>query len=270
MRIDTSISFQIQQSSKKLSNTFQKLSTGKKINSASDDPAGLALATQLAANTNSLKAANNNISVAQGSLEIAQGSLSQTTEDLQRLRELAVQSANGTLSDDDRANLQKEYDQTLGSIDQKASQTSFHGNQLLDGSFSQDVQVGPNGGDTINVNVASASTNALGVASTGISTQASAQDSIAAIDAAIAQVNSSRAEIGAYQNRLEYTSNNNSIQAENIEAARSRAEDLDLAEETSELTKQQIIQKSQIAVANVQNQTLKDIQGSFTRSLKTK
>jgi flagellin len=252
MRIDGSVFFQLNDTTKKLNQTFQQLSSGNKINSAKDDPAGLALVNALAAASSGLTAANNNISTASNVLDTASGALDSTSENLQRLREIAVQASNGTLNDSDRANLQNEYDQVLQSIDQTASQTNFNGTNLLDGSFNQTVQTGPNAGQETNINIGSASTSALGVNVTGVSTQSSAQDALASIDSAISQVNSLRANIGASQSALEFTQNANSVQNENLQAAKSQVADTDFAEAQSDLAKLSIKQQAQISTLKAQ------------------
>lgn len=252
MKIDSSlgIQFNLSKTSKSLSKTFEQLSSGKSINSAKDDPAGLALINALAASSSGLEAANHNISLAQSSLQIADGALSSTTDSLQQLRDLAVQASNGTLNQDDRANLQKQFDQVLGQIDDIARDTNFNGTNLLDGSFNQSVQTGANKGDSTDVSIGSATANALGISSTNISTQASAQDALESIDNAIAQVSSLRSDIGAKQNALDFTSEANAIQNENLQAAKSQKGDADFANLQSTLVQQQIQQKVQAQALN--------------------
>lgn len=219
--------FQIKKTNDQLANAFKQLASGKRINSAADDPAGLALANALTAQVNELEANNRNIADTQFSLQTTDGALSETSNNLQRLRELAVQSSNGTLSANDRANLQQEYDQVLQQID---SNTASNTNS-----------------------------SALGVQATGVSTQSSSQDAIEAIDSALAQVNSSRAEVGAEQNALEYRSEANAIQKENLMAARSQTEDADYAEVQSKVVATQFKLQAQIAAAKAQYSVAGDL-----------
>jgi flagellin len=254
MRIDggTGIQFQLQKTTKGLSETLQSLASGKSINSAKDDPAGLALINALAASSSGLSIANDNISLSQSALQVADSALSETSDGLQRLRDLAVQSSNGALSSDDRANLQQEYDQILGQIDDTARETNFNGTNLLDGSFNQEIQTGSEKGQSTNVNIGSASANALGISSSDISTQSSAQDALDSIDAAIERVNSLRADIGAKQNALDFTSEANAVQNENLQAAKSEKGDADFANLQSTLVQQQIQQQTQVQALNAQ------------------
>jgi flagellin len=224
MRIDTGYNlFNLNQTSKSLNKTFNQLSSGRSINSASDDPAGLALVTSLASAVTDLRQTNRNISYDSANLDTESGALSSTSDSLQRMREIAVQSANGNLNSNDRAGLQQEYDQLV-----------------------QDVnQLNPN----LN----------LGLTPTGVATQSSAQDALQSIDSAMAQVNGQQASIGAERNANDFTSDANAIQAENLEAARSQAGDADYAALASDLAMQQIQQKAQIQVLKVQMETQKTL-----------
>lgn len=225
---------------------MNQLATGKRVNSAKDDPSTLALANSLESSIRSLQAVDQGISQTQGVLDTAAGGLSSTLDSLQQLRELAVQSANGTLSDSNRENLQQQYDQTLQHIDTVSSQTSFNGQSLLDGSFSQNVSTGGDSSST-SVSIDSVSSSALGLSSTGIATQSGAQDALASIDSAISQVQSQMASIGASQNALEFSSDANAVQAENLAAAKSDAVDLNVADAVSQLQQQQIQIQAQLA-----------------------
>jgi len=260
-----SILSQLRENNKKLSKTFEQLASGKRVNSAKDDPAALALASSLESSLRGIETANQGISYSQGALNTAAGGLSSTLDSLQRARELAVQSANGTLSDSDRNNLQTEYDQVLENIDSVASQTSFGGTSLLDGSFSSDVLTGADG-QTQNISVESASAASLGVSTSGIATQSAAEDAIESIDSAIASVNSQLASIGASQNALEFSSNANDVAKENLAAAQSNAVDADFGQLASQLSQQKIQQAAQLAVLKAEQETKK----SFYKSLLAK
>ena len=254
MRIGSFLPVQnnLSSSKKSLEKVLEKLSSGKRINSGADDPAGLALANSLKSSAKGLEVANRNISSAQGALRTASGAVGQSIEQLQSLREVAVQAANGTLNSSDRANLQNQFQQGLQNLDDISSNTSFNGQNLVDGSFSTSVQTGAEAGQTTNVSVGDVSSSALGVATQSVSTQEGAQDAIAAIDSALERAVSEQATIGATENALEYRENANAIAQENLEAARSQAEDTDFAEATSELSRQQFIQQAQVAVLQAQ------------------
>lgn len=259
MRIDSSsisILNRLSRTTQQASKTFQKLSTGKRVNSAGDDPSALAIAKSLESSTNSLRTVNNGIDLSQGALETASGALNAQLESLQQARELAVQASSGTLSNSDRANLNQQYNAQLQNIDQISSQTQFNGNNLLDGSFSKNVTTGSNGQST-NISVGATSSGSLGLSSTGIGDQTSAQNSIQSIDNAISQVVAEQARIGASQNALEYQSNANSVQAENLAAARSSLEDADYSELVSRYRQQQVQLEAQVYSAKAKAETNK-------------
>lgn len=239
----------------RLQDSLKRLSSGR--TSARDNPASAAIAQRLRAQSSGLSIANQGLTRAQATLQVAEGGLSSISNDLQRLRDLALQAANGTLSDADRQNLQAEFDQISESIDSTASQTNFAGQNLLDGSFSSSVATGGNGSGDVNVQIQGASSNDLGLSGEGISTQSAAEDALAAIDAAIDQVNSQRAGIGAVQNRLDSRFEANAIQRENVEAAASQLSDVDLAAEISELTALQLQSQAQNAVQRLQQDVAK-------------
>jgi flagellin len=246
----------------KLKNNLSRLSSGKRT-SASADPAGLAIASGLEAQVRSLGRVNQSIQYTQSALQTADGALSSVSSDLQRLRELAVQASNGTLGEQDRANLQQEFDQIVSNIDQTASQTKFGSQSLLDGSFSQEVQTGSEAGQTQTVSIDGVSSTQLGINAEGVSTQEAAQDALAAIDSALESVNSARANIGAQQNALEFRTNTNSVQAENLAAAQSQIEDVDLAAEITELAKNKLQVKAKLAALKAENDTYE----SFSREI---
>lgn len=238
-----------------LQDSLRRLSSGR--NNFRDNPASAAIGEGLRSQARSLNIANQGINRASATLQVAEGGLSSINNDLQRLRDLAVQASNGTLSDGDRANLQSEFDQLVDNINSTASNTSFGGESLLDGSFSQSINTGADGADNIDVDIEGSSASDLGVSGEGVSTQDAAQDAIAAIDAAIDQVNSRRANIGATQSRLESSFEANAIQAENVAAAESQLNDSDFAAEVSNLVKLQIQQEAQTQVQKIQQQIAK-------------
>ncbi len=251
------------QSQGALNKSMQRLSSGLRINSAKDDAAGLAISDRMTSQIRGLnqaaRNANDGISLAQ----TAEGALQETTNILQRMRELAVQSANDTNTDDDRASLDAEFSQLVSEIDRIADTTSFNGKVLLSGGFSAVAdaavfQVGANAGQTISVNIGRATASFLGdtdsMAGAGVSTRASASNAISNIDYAIGQVDTTRGALGAVQNRFESTIANLSNVSENLSAARSRILDADIAQETSSMTKYNILQQAGVSILAQANQ----------------
>jgi flagellin len=241
-----------------LNTSLQRLSSGLRINSAKDDAAGLAISERFTSQIRGLnqaaRNANDGISLAQ----TAEGALGEVTNNLQRIRELAVQSSNATNSVDDRAALQTEVDQLVAEIDRVATQTNFNGVALLDGTFAaQTFQVGSNAGDTITVaDFADMQTTALdaGAAMTAdVSDFAQSQLTITSMDAALKTVNTSRATLGAVQSRFESVVTSAQTAAENLSASRSRIMDTDFAAETANLTRGQILQQAGTAMLSQAN-----------------
>ncbi len=256
MRINSNSSLgtlnQISLTSKKVSQVFEQLSSGKKINRAGDNPAASALVNSLKSNTSGLNVANQNIGNARGALNVASGAIGSSIEQLQGLRDLAVQSANGTLNASDRAALNEQFQQGVANLNDISQNTSFGGTKLLDGSFNQSIQTGAEAGQTNDVEIGDVSANALGVSTQNVNSQSSAEDAIGAIDSAISRALSEQSKIGAAESALEYRENANAVAAENLEAARSQVEDTDIAEATSELSRQQVLQEAQISVLKAQ------------------
>lgn len=278
---------QMMNSSNALDTSFERLSSGKRINSASDDAAGLMISNRLTSQVNglnqSVRNANDGISLAQ----TAEGALDETTSMLQRMRTLSIQSANGSNSDKDRVALQQEIAQLSTEINRIADTTTFGGENLLDGTYNGIYQVGAdsnqtisfsmtaggannsidyagNGGFTMSGLSAGASTAQVSLTTASISTVANAQSMINVVDTMIAAVDSKRAELGAVQNRFGSTINNLSNIAENVSAARSRVRDADFAEETAKLTSAQILQQASssiLAQANQRPQTALSLLG---------
>ncbi|MGF0334786.1 flagellin domain-containing protein [Ectopseudomonas toyotomiensis] len=245
--------------------SMQRLSTGSRINSARDDAAGLQISNRLTSQINGLNVAvrnaNDGISIAQ----VAEGALQQSTEILQRMRELALQAANGSNSSVDRESLNQEVVALQSELDRISDTTSFGSGTnklyLLDGSaFSGDVafQVGADANEIINVTMGSAAFNAsgLGVASgeVDITTASGAQAAVSAIDAAMATIDSRRAELGAVQNRFTNTIANLQNIAENVSASRGRIMDTDFAAETANLTRNQVLQQASTSILAQANQ----------------
>jgi len=241
-----------------LNKSLQRLSSGLRINSAKDDAAGLAISDRMTSQVRGLnqavRNANDGISMAQ----TAEGALGEVTNILQRMRELAVQSSNGTNSSDDRTSLNAEVTQLKAEIDRIATNTKFNGKVLLSGGFSSNgavFQVGADAGQTISVTVAGATANKLGVSGVGVDTFSGAQSAITAVDSAIKTIDTIRGDLGAVQNRLESTISNLQNVSENISSARSRILDADVAQETSAMTKASILQQAGVSVLSQANQS---------------
>ncbi|MEW9797594.1 flagellin N-terminal helical domain-containing protein [Alteromonas sp. CYL-A6] len=240
-----------------LSTSFERLSSGFRINSAADDAAGLQITDRMTSQIQGLNQAVRNANDAISLSQTAEGALQETTTALQRIRQLAVQAQNGINSSSDKLALQKEVSALKSEISRIGQQTQFNGVAILDGSFSAAFLVGANAGQTISVNLSSSDgasygASGLGVGSIDVSTDASA--AMADIDAAISTIGGIRADLGALQNRFQSTIRNLSNVSENVSAARSRIRDTDFAAETAELTRNQIIQQASTTVLSQANQ----------------
>jgi flagellin len=237
-----------------LGRSFRRLSTGLRIASAADDAAGLAISERLRAQVRSLDQAKRNANDGISMVQTAEGALNEVGDTLIRLRELAVQASNGTVSPQDRDTLNQEFQSLVAEIDRIAQVTEFNGIKLLDGtqsSVSFQVGIGTTAGvDTLAVALDSARAQDLGIDQLDIGSGAGADPAaaIAAVDAAIDQVSGLRGGFGAVQNRLGSTINNLGMTVENLSAAESRIRDVDVAWETAQLTKYQILQQASIAV----------------------
>ncbi|MDX9834104.1 MAG: flagellin [Desulfobulbus sp.] len=239
-----------------LATSMARLSSGLRINSAKDDAAGLAISDRMTAQIRGLnqaaRNANDGISLAQ----TAEGALQESTNILQRVRELAVQSANDTNSPSDRLSLQAEVDQLITEMDRIATSTSFNNRPLIDGSMTgATFQVGANAGETITFAIGDAQVAALGVDSASVATAADSSTTIGLADIALGTIDSIRGELGAVQNRFESTIANLNNVAENLSAARSRIMDADIAQETSAMTRANILQQAGVAILTQANQT---------------
>lgn len=238
-----------------LSTSYERLSSGKRINSAADDAAGLQISSRLTAQVNGLnqgsRNANDGISLAQ----TAEGALDEFTNTLQRMRTLAVQSANGSNSTADRTALNNEFTELEAELTRISSQTSFGGVALLDGTYSAEFQVGADANQVISVAIA---TDFSGVGTgTGIDTAANSQLAIAQLDLDLATATNARADLGSKQNRFSSAIRSNDNTAQNVAASRSRIEDTDYAKESAILAKNSVLQQaasSMLAQANQQPQ----------------
>jgi len=244
--------------SNKLSTSFERLSSGFRINSAADDAAGLQISDRMTSQIQGLNQAVRNANDAISLTQTAEGALSEVTTSLQRIRQLAVQSQNGINSSADRVALQKEVSALKTEMSRIATDTQFGGVDLLNGTYSAKFLVGANGGQTISVNLSRAGggygTSGLSLANLSVSSVSGASAALTSIDSAISTIGGARADLGALQNRFQSTIRNLSSISENVSAARSRIRDTDFASETAELTRNQIIQQASVSVLSQANQ----------------
>ena len=244
--------------SNSLSTSFERLSSGFRINSAADDAAGLQITDRMTSQVQGLNQAVRNANDAISLSQTAEGALSETTTALQRIRTLAIQSQNGINSSADRVALQKEVSALKTEMSRIATDTQFGGVDLLSGTYSAKFLVGANGGQTISVNLSRAGggygTSGLSLSNLSVSSVAGASAALTSIDSAISTIGGARADLGALQNRFQSTIRNLSSISENVSAARSRIRDTDFASETAELTRNQIIQQASVSVLSQANQ----------------
>ncbi len=254
---------------------IEKLSSGMRINRAGDDASGLAVSEKMRSQIRGLNQAGQNIQNGVSFIQATEGYLAETTDIMQRMRELAVQAANGIYSAEDRMQIQVEVSQLVDEVDRIASHAQFNGMNLLTGRFARDavdnqlqLHVGANMDQSEKIFVGTMTAMALGLmggAQGGegdmitISSVEGANMAIGTIDNALKQINKQRADLGAYQNRFELAYNGVAIAAENLQAAESRIRDSDMAKQVVEYTKNQILMQSgtaMLAQANTQPQSV--------------
>ena len=241
-----------------LSTSLNKLSSGLRVRSAADDAAGLGISESFKARIRSLTQAKRNANDGISLIQTAEGSLNEVHAMLNRMRELAIQARNGTVNTTQKAYLDTEYQQLKSEIDRVSATTEFNGISLLDGSQSTGVEfqvgVGTSANDRLSVSIATTSAAALGIsAGSALSTVTKVDTAISVLDDAINQVSTRRSSLGAMQNRLSVTISNLDTYTTNLSAANSRIVDVDVARETSELTKRQVLTQagaSMLAQAN--------------------
>jgi flagellin len=264
MRINHNISAMITQSALyqtnvNLSTSLQRLSTGLRINSAADDAAGLGVSENLRSQVNGTAQANQNAQDGIAALNIAEGAGNEVSSILQRMRELAVQSSNDTFTSTERAYSQQEFSALQSEIDRISNATNYNKQDLISTTANRFGAVGvnstlwvdanaTNGVDSITISIGTLTTSALGINTQDLSLQGDAVKAISSIDTAIDSVNSVRADIGAYINRLEHAINNLNVSNTNQQAAESSIRDVDFASETSQYTKNQILMQSGTAM----------------------
>jgi flagellin len=240
--------------------SLERLSSGYRINRAGDDAAGLAISERIRASTRSLGQAGRNAQDGISLIQVAEGGTNEVSNILVRMRELSIQAASDTIGDKERTFIDKEVQQLRSEINRIAATTEFNGTKLLNGSGDKlDIQVGINNNafedrlvfDSANQNI---TTNSLGIDGISTSTKAGAQENLKKLDDALTRLNENRSALGALQNRLQSTINNISTYKENLDAARSRIRDTDMAAETSELTKANILAQAGISVLAQANQ----------------
>ncbi|MGZ8270694.1 MAG: flagellin N-terminal helical domain-containing protein [Methylophilus sp.] len=224
-----------------LNTSIQRLSSGLRVNSAKDDAAGMAIATRMDSQVRGMNVAIRNSNDAISFAQTAEGGLSKVTDALQRMRELAVQSANGTNSATDRTNLDAEFQQLASEVTRLGTATKFNGTAVFGSSYT--FQVGADAADTIAVSSVAASS-----ISGSVSTSAAATTALGAIDTALDTANTNRATLGAIQNRFEAVIGGLQVASENQSAAKSRIMDADFAAETANLTRGQILQQAGTAM----------------------
>jgi len=253
----------LQNSRADMDQAMERLSSGKRINSAMDDAAGLTIAHSLDAKVTSLQQATRNANDAVSLINLAEGALDEVSSMLTRMRELAVQSLNGTYSSTDRTNLDAEYEALTTEITRISNNTAFNGLEVIGSAATLVFQVGHESTDTVTLTTIDMAAEAIGsttfVGSTSVSTTTLASAALTVLDDAIADVDSYRATLGAVGNRLTHSAANLMTRSENQMAARSRIEDADYATEAANLAKAQILQQagtSMLSQANASTQTV--------------
>ncbi|MCK8457615.1 MULTISPECIES: flagellin [Sphingomonas] len=247
-----------------LATSMERLSTGKSINSAKDNAAGLAISTSMSSQikgmSQGIRNANDGISMAQ----TAEGALDEVTNNLQRVRELAVQSSSGTYSAEDKVNIQAEVTALTAQITSTLANTKFNGNKLFDGSTGTagvvTIQAGANIEDKVSLTLPSLVADATITAATALDLgTATDNSSITTVDAALETINTARAGLGAAQNQLQSAVNNLTSNSTNLSDAKSRIEDTDFSSETTALAKAQILSQASTAMLSQANQSQQSV-----------
>ena len=259
-----------------LSKDMEKLSSGERINRAGDDASGLAVSEKMRAQIRGLNQASENAQNGISFIQTTEGYLQETTDIMQRIRELAVQSSNGIYSDEDRMQIQVEVSALVSEVDRIASSAQFNGMNMLTGRFAQPngentvtgsmwFHIGANMDQRMQVYIGTMTAEALGVREIGtgdkitLAAPDDANHAIGVIDEALKRINKQRADLGAYQNRMEYAVRGLDIGAENLQASESRIRDTDMASQMVEFTKNSVLQQAgtaMLAQANTQSQNV--------------
>ena len=255
---------------------MEKLSSGMKINRAGDDASGLAVSEKMRSQIRGLNQASTNAQNGISFIQTTEGFLQSTTDIVQRIRELAVQSSNGIYTDEDRMQIQVEVSQLIAEVDRIASQAQFNGMNMLTGRFAKPtgentvtasmwLHIGANMDQRTQVFIGTMTAKALNLRNIGdeqimtLGTPDDANRAIGTIDEALKKINKQRADLGAYQNRLEHTVNGLNIGAENLQAAESRIRDTDMAKEMVEFTKNQVLTQAGTAMLAQANQSTQGV-----------
>ena len=259
-----------------LSKDMEKLSSGEKINRAGDDASGLAVSEKMRSQIRGLNKASENALNGISFIQVTEGYLQETTDIMQRIRELAVQSSNGIYSDEDRMQIQVEVSQLVAEVDRIASQAQFNGMNMLTGRFalsqgenavtgSMWFHIGANMDQRMQVFIGTMTAAALGVRDgsneevMNLGTPELANRAIGTLDEALKKINKQRADLGGYQNRMEYAVKGLDVAAENLQASESRIRDTDMAKQMVEFTKNEVLQQAgtaMLAQANTQSQNV--------------
>ena len=259
-----------------LSKDMEKLSSGERINRAGDDASGLAVSEKMRSQIRGLNQASQNASNGISFIQTTEGYLQETTDIMQRIRELAVQSSNGIYSAEDRMQIQVEVSALVSEVDRIASSAQFNGMNMLTGRFAQSTgenvvtgsmwfHIGSNMDQRMQVFIGTMSSTALGIREIGTETKLTletpedANRAIGTIDEGLKKINKQRADLGAYQNRMEYAVRGLNISAENLQASESRIRDTDMASQMVEFTKNSVLQQAgtaMLAQANNQSQNV--------------
>ncbi len=259
-----------------LQKDMEKLSSGERINRAGDDASGLAVSEKMRSQIRGLNQASQNAQNGISFIQVTEGYLQETTDIMQRIRELAVQSSNGIYSDEDRMQIQVEVSQLVAEVDRIASTAQFNGMNMLTGRFAASTgenavtgsmwfHIGANVDQRIQVFIGTMTADALGIREIGTETPMSlsspdlANRAIGTIDEALKKINKQRADLGGYQNRMEYAVKGLNVSSENLQASESRIRDTDMASQMVEFTKNQVLTQAgtaMLAQANSQSQNV--------------
>ena len=244
-----------------LSTSMERLSSGLRINSAKDDAAGQAIANRMTAQIKGMAQAQRNANDGVSLVQTMEGGLSQINDNLQRIRELAVQAASDTNTAADRTSATTEIGERIAEIDRIAGSTKFNGTSLLSAATTLNIQVGGNtsADDTISVSTVSATSTTLGVSAVSVASNTAAKSAITSVDAALTTLDTARSTLGAKLNRFDSVVSNLQTSETNLSAARSRIQDADYATEVASMTKSQILQQAGTSVLAQANQSTQSV-----------
>jgi flagellin len=266
----------LRQTNDALQKTMEKLSSGSRINHASDDAAGLAISTRMTSQINGMSFASRNASDGISLIQTAESAMGSITDILQRMRELTLQADNGTYNTDDQTSIQNELNALVNEIEHISDYTNFNGINLLNTTNNVTLHISDAATDTISITLYDVQTSTIGfgdgtntlylnaldvTSATGTlsGSTSGAQDALKVIDSALDQLSTKRSELGAMQNRLSFTIDNLAVSSQNTSASRSRIQDADMAQESSEMTRNKILSQSSIAMLAQANQNPQQI-----------